>query len=338
MPFDTVSAQLVRLVESASDELARLDALCTVAPPAVAAHLRLGAVAQSVPTTQPTPSTRTSLVAAAADPVHTAMLAPALAKWLQIADTEERRARSGAPLTAARVLAWSPGIYPSTLDALNDALRPGSAPRAVLLRALTTTAILRAQFARKPHGDHAQANRVVAEHAAGEYTAGEPTTPEPDATQHATAELLPALMLCAAGPTDRLRLLPFAALDPTARAESLAAWSAGDEEPFAHLALSECARAARAERQSVAAAITGIPDEDARLDALGRAAITARRALAVLRQAVGVTVPSLASDLECSRPAASDALERLVELQLAQEITGRRRDRVYIWSAVHRPA
>jgi len=312
MPFDTVSAQLVRLVESASDELARLDALCTVAPPAVAEHLRLGAVAQSVPTTQPTPSTRTSLVAAAADPVHTAMLAPALAKWLQIADTEERRARSGAPLTAARVLAWSPGIYPNTLDALNDALRPGSAPRAVLLRALTTTAILHTQF--------------------------EPTTPEPDATRDATAELLPALMLCAAGHTDRVRLLPFAALDPTARAESLTAWSAGDEEPFAQLALSECARAARADRQSVAAAITGIPDENARLDALGRAAITARRALAVLRQAVGVTVPSLASDLECSRPAASDALERLVELQLAQEITGRRRDRVYIWSAVHRPA
>lgn len=145
-------------------------------------------------------------------------------------------------------------------------------------------------------------------------------------------------MLCAAGHTDRIRLLPFAELDAAAREEALAAWDEGDEAPFAQLALAECARAARATRQWVVAALAGIPAEDAKLDTLGRAAITARRALAALRQSVGATVPSLATALACSRPAAGDALDRLVELQLAHEITGRGRDRVFVWSAVHRPA
>jgi biotin operon repressor len=40
-------------------------------------------------------------------------------------------------------------------------------------------------------------------------------------------------------------------------------------------------------------------------------------------------MPMLSEQLECSRPAAGDALERLVEVGLAVEITGRQRDRVY---------
>jgi hypothetical protein len=318
MRFGTVGSQLTRLVESASDELARLDALCTFAPGAVTEHLKLAALAQLTDSPQATPSALTSLIAAAVDPTHAAHRAPQLVHWVEVAEREERRARSGAPLTAARVLTWLPEAgdtnAPNTNAAeLDDVLRSGGAQRAVLLRALSATAIVLL----------AAAERAAAERAAAEQAA---------------AELLPALMLCAAGITDQIRLLPFADLNPTARAESLGAWRAGDDEPFAQLALTECARAARAARQSVAAAVGGIPTEEARLDDLGRASITARRALAALRERTGVTVPSLATQLECSRPAASDALERLVELHLAQEITGRGRDRVYIWSAVHRPA
>jgi hypothetical protein len=311
--YTSVDAPLVRLVESASDELARLDALCAVAPAAVAEHLRLAALAQLVLRPEGTPFAQTSLAAAAVDSLHDASLPPEVDQWIRTADAEERRARSGAPLTAARVLTWF-GSAPSvasagaaTLVALDDALRPGGTPRAVLLRAAAAAAIVRSQLAGLA------------------------------ATSSAAAELLPALMLCAAGNTDRIRLLPFAGLDTPAREDALAAWTAGDEVPFAQLALAECARAARAERQSVSAALAGIPAEDARLDALGRAAITARRALAALRQAVGVTMPALATTLDCSRPAAGDALDRLVELQLAHEITGRGRDRVFVWRAVHRP-
>jgi hypothetical protein len=303
MRFGTVGSQLARLVESASDELARLDALCTFAPRAVSEHLKLAALAQLTDSPQATPSALTSLIAAAVDSTHAAHRAPRLVHWVGVADREERRARSGAPLTAARVLTWLPDGGDTHAAELDDVLRSGGVQRAVLLRALSATAI------------------VLAQRSSSE-----------------TAELLPALMLCAAGITDQIRLLPFADLNPTARAESLGAWRAGDDEPFAQLALTECARAARAARQSVAAAVGGIPTEEARLDDLGRASITARRALAALRERTGVTVPSLATQLECSRPAASDALERLVELHLAQEITGRGRDRVYIWSAVHRPA
>jgi hypothetical protein len=295
---------LVRLVESASDEVARLDALCAVAPAAVSEHLRLAAFVQLAATPEGTPFAHDSLAAATIDTVHAALVPSDAARWIHIASAEEQRARSGAPLTASRVLGWMPEAGSADLAALDHELRPGGATRAVLLRAVSVAAMLR--------------TRVP--------------------TYVPASDLVPALILCAAGNTDRLRLLPFAALDPAARAESLAAWDEGDEAPFAQLALAECARVARAERQAVIAALTGVPAEDARLDTLGRAAIMARRALHVLRHSLGTTVPLLAAELACSRPAASAALDRLIELELAREITGRARDRVFVWSVVQRPS
>jgi ribosomal protein S25 len=78
---------------------------------------------------------------------------------------------------------------------------------------------------------------------------------------------------------------------------------------------------------------SGAPEIDARLDALGRAAITARATVEVLRESFAITMPTLADRLEVSRPAAADALERLVALGVASEVTGRRRDRVYAYEA-----
>jgi hypothetical protein len=72
-----------------------------------------------------------------------------------------------------------------------------------------------------------------------------------------------------------------------------------------------------------------MPEEYARLDALGRAAITARRVLQRLRDQLAVSVPALAEALGASRPAASDALDRLVGMEIAVEVTGRARDRVF---------
>jgi DNA-binding Lrp family transcriptional regulator len=66
---------------------------------------------------------------------------------------------------------------------------------------------------------------------------------------------------------------------------------------------------------------------------LGRAAITARSALALLRRRFVTTIPALADDLGLSRPAANDAVERLVALGLAREVTGRARDRVFAYGA-----
>lgn len=290
---------MFRLLEVAADELARLDALAELAPEAAEVALRLDAVARLGSDAHPeaTSRARDSLACAAVDPLHAEALDQTLVRWRAVVEDEEHRARSGAPLTAGRVRALLPAGDELRAEALDDALRPGGQPRSVLLRAVAASAAL---------------------------------------GTGALADLVPALLLCAAGHTDRIRLLPFAELESSARAEALEAWNEGDEDPLIRLALSECARAARARRQELRALLDSLEDENARLDALGRAAITARRALALLRHRFAVTMPSLATALECSRPAAGDALERLAAVGVASEITGRGRDRVYCWEAGRR--
>jgi hypothetical protein len=149
----------------------------------------------------------------------------------------------------------------------------------------------------------------------------------------ALADLTPALLLCAAGQLDRLWFLPFASLDGAARLAALAEWDAGDEWPFLQLALTGCAAAARAHRMRVKRALEAVSHESERLRSLGRAGITARRTLDLLRADLATTMPALADRLDCSRPAAGAALDRLVELGLALEITGRNRDRVFVHAA-----
>lgn len=177
--------------------------------------------------------------------------------------------------------------------ALDAALRPGGQARSVLLRAVAAATTLESSTDRS----------VVA-----------------------------ALLLCGAGVTDRLRLLPFVGVGVGAE-DALTAWSEGDTAPWTTSALTELARAARARRLTLADALAAMPDQVVALDALGRASLTARRALDVLREELAVTVPSLAAQLECSRPAASGALDRLVGAGLVAEITGRARDRVFALSA-----
>jgi hypothetical protein len=212
----------------------------------------------------------------------------------ELVAAEERRARSGAPLTVARVLAHDAsiaGTLPMDHAALDEALRPGGQPRPVLLRAVAAAA------------------------ACGEGV---------------LAELVPALLLCSTGMTDQLRVLPFAGVDRAQRAEALVAWRAGDEELFTALTLGECAQVARERRMGIRRALVAIGEDESQLAPLGRAAITARRALAVLRDQLATSMPQLSELLDCSRPAAGDALERLVEAGLAVEITGRQRDRVFV--------
>jgi hypothetical protein len=227
----------------------------------------------------------------------------------ELVETEERRARSGAPLTAARVLEHdaalaagqgltplhdpegvSPWGGPFDLAALNDALRPGGHPRPALLRAIAASV--------------ACGSGVL-------------------------AELTPALLLCAAGLTDRLRFLPFEGVGEEGRAAALLAWREGDLDPCTALLLGACAQGARQRRLALTRELNALRNDEAHLAPLGRAAITARRALEVLRESLATSMPQLSVRLDCSRPAAGDALERLVEIGLAVEITGRQRDRVF---------
>ena len=304
MPDYGVSVNLTtaRLLEQASDELARLDAVAAIAPRAFAMAFRLDTL---VLRNQATPSAARSLVAASVESLHEAMLDGALRAHRDFVAEEERRVRGGAVLTASRIIAAGHSVAdPAALDA---ALRPGGQPRPVLLRAIAAAAALAESLA----------------------TNKSPALDDSPALANAVA----ALLLCGAGVTDELRLLPFAGVEPAARAEALEAWRAADHGPWTTAALSEAARAARSRRQSLTDALAAFAADDARLDPLGRAAITARRALAVLRDELAITVPTLATRLDCSRPAAGDAAERLVAAELATEITGRSRDRVFALSA-----
>jgi biotin operon repressor len=234
-----------------------------------------------------------AIIAAGVDAVHVEACPPHLLQLQELVDAEERRARSGAPLTVARVLAHDASVRGAAvmdLSALEEVLRPGGQPRPVLMRAVAASA------------------------ACGEGV---------------LAELVPALLLCSTGLTDQLRSLPFAGADAALREEALTAWQSGDEEPFAAHMLSECAQVARERRMAIRRALSAMRDDESHLAPLGRAAITARRALSVLREGLATSMPTLSEQLECSRPAAGDALERLVEVGLAVEITGRQRDRVY---------
>lgn len=241
------------------------------------------------------PSGLTALVAASVDPVHAATLASSLEHWAQVVDDQVRRVRSGVPLSASQLAreADSAGAA-ADLPALEGALRSSGERRPVLVRGVSAAAAL------------------------GEGP---------------VSELAPALLLCATGHLDRPWLLPFADAEQGARREALAEWVAGDPDPLLDTLLSACSTTARVRRVALRRLLQAAPSEEESLAALGRAAITARRALAVLRDGLASTMPALAERLECSRPAAGDALARLVELGLAQEITGRDRDRVFVHAA-----
>ena len=290
-----------RQLEAAADELARLDATCALAPAGIARALRVAAIAQIGTLAATGADDRTgpaapfdALAADEADPLHDAALGPALRGWRDLIDTEERRVRGGAPLSLSRFEAVAPATatYPARAE-LEATWRAGDLPRAVLHRALGSAAWA------------------------------------PDA---AIGEASAALLLCAGGRTDRLRLLPFAAVPTEARTEAIAAWRAGDERPWAAAALDALARRARALHRATADALRGLAAESARLDARGRAAHAARRALDHLRATWATTMPALAEELAISRPAAADALERLAAARIAREVTGRARDRVYAWT------
>lgn len=323
----TLLPSTLRLLENAAEELARLDELCAVAPSSFSRALctdltaRLADSIRRVDTQATTPgadslgsaaaiaagasvgigpsspwdeiNARSTLIAAGVDAVHVAACPPHLMQLHEIVTLEERRARSGAPLTIPRLLEHQTVlgvVHALDAEALAEALRPGGQPRPVLLRA------------------------IAASVACGEG----PMT-----------QLVPALLLCSAGLTDQLRLLPFDGVEREARATAIQAWREGEPEPMTALLLDDCARAARQRRLAIRRELKNIDTDEAALAPLGRAAITARRALAVLRESLATSVPQLSPQLDCSRPAAGDALERLVEVGLAVEITGRQRDRVF---------
>jgi len=73
-------------------------------------------------------------------------------------------------------------------------------------------------------------------------------------------------------------------------------------------------------------------DEDrARVEGLGRKAGSARRLLELLRRHPITTVPNATRQLNLSAPTVRKAMEGLADLNIVREITGKLRDRIYIY-------
>lgn len=281
-----------RQLEDASDALARFDFAVGAAPPAFARVLRSSAISGAMHTGRK--GTR-SLLAGLTDPSLRDL--HSLAATL---DDEERRARGGAPLSLPRLdKAWLARLGAYALEDgrredLERVLRIASTDRVPALdRALEAAACLE--------------------------------RPE-------VAEPVAALILVSEGRMDSLRMLPFGDVEANLRTSAIAAWHAGERDAWEAAAFVALAQGARRRRASLERALSVMPAEDGRVRALGRAAINARRALDVLRETLVTTVPQLAADLALSRPAASDAVERLVSMGIAEELSGRRRDRVFAYA------
>ena len=247
-------------------------------------------------------------MAAEADPLHDALLSPELLVWRALLSAEEKRVRGGARLNLTRFGPMAPEFTASTparlepnarlsatddpRDRLESIWRESSSSRSVIERAIDSAAW--------------SPNAAVA---------------------HASA----ALLLCAGGRTDRVRILPFVSVLAAERDRAIQHYRGGETAPWTELALRALAARARAARLAALRVIDASDSEEARLRPLGRAAITARAGLVLLRRRLATTIPALAEDLGTSRPAANDALERLVALGLAREVTGRARDRVFAY-------
>ena len=70
-----------------------------------------------------------------------------------------------------------------------------------------------------------------------------------------------------------------------------------------------------------------------RIEAIGRAANSAARVHRLLQQRLCTSATEAAKALELSFPAVSGALEKLVELGIARELTGGRQNRVFVYDA-----
>ncbi|MCE9601315.1 MAG: hypothetical protein K8S21_03760 [Gemmatimonadetes bacterium] len=243
---------------------------------------------------EPTRSAFNALAAAEAEPMHDALLAPGLMAWRDVLFAEEKRVRGGARLSTQRFATLAPPGNDELRERLDAIWREPGSNRSVLERAIDSAAW------------------------------------SPDV---ALGEASAALLLCAGGRTDRVRILPFASADPGERAAAISAHRDGEREAWTILALGTLALRARTARLAARLVIDASESEVVRLQSLGRAAITARSTLALLRRRFVTTIPALADDLGLSRPAANDAVERLVALGLAREVTGRARDRVFAYGA-----
>jgi Fic family protein len=73
--------------------------------------------------------------------------------------------------------------------------------------------------------------------------------------------------------------------------------------------------------------------DTAKINTLGRARLSCLQALDYLKKLPQVTVPVLSQALGCTAPTARRALNQMVDLGLLKEVSGQKRDKVYVYQA-----
>ncbi len=73
--------------------------------------------------------------------------------------------------------------------------------------------------------------------------------------------------------------------------------------------------------------------DQSRIEALGRPAASALRVYDVLQKRVALSIPRAAKQLGISQPTVTNAIAHLVKLGIAQEATGRKRKKLYMYDA-----
>lgn len=106
----------------------------------------------------------------------------------------------------------------------------------------------------------------------------------------------------------------------------------GDWEGWLRFYLIGVEAVANQAADTVTALVTLFDRDRTRIQALGRAATSALRVYDVLRRRIVVSIPGAAKEADVTWPTAKASLERLQELKIVAESTGRRRDRLYTYT------
>ena len=105
----------------------------------------------------------------------------------------------------------------------------------------------------------------------------------------------------------------------------------GDWEGWLRFFLTGVSDSAQQAVSTARSLLTLFEHDRQRIQQLGRSAGTAARLHHLLEQKPIVSIPSAAKSLELSRPTATGGLERLQALGIVRELTGKRRNRMFVY-------
>ena len=105
----------------------------------------------------------------------------------------------------------------------------------------------------------------------------------------------------------------------------------GDWEGWIHFYLVGVGAVARQAADTTLALRALFEADQQRVSELGRAAGSAMRVYDLLRERIVLSIPRAAAELELTWPTVRAALQRLEQLGIVREVTGRSRDRLYVY-------